>query len=70
MCVWLPATHLEPGVVEASGGPLTGLLHLGRYPSGTDATANQIGADLAASGFLAPVTRTSCGGSTASCWPT
>ena len=55
MCVWLPATHLEPGVVEANGAPLAGLLHIGRYPSGTDATAEQIGADLAASGFLAPV---------------
>ena len=55
MCVWLPATHLEPGVVEANGAPLAGLLHLGRYPSGTDATAEKIGADLAASRFLAPV---------------
>jgi 2-dehydropantoate 2-reductase len=55
MCVWMPATHLEPGVVEASGSPMTGLLHLGRYPSGTGATADQIGADLAGSGFLAPV---------------
>ena len=55
MCVWLPATHLEPGVVGAYGAPMTGLLHVGRYPSGTDATAGQIGADLAGSGFLAPV---------------
>ena len=55
MCVWLPATHLEPGVVEASGVPLAGLLHIGRYPSGADATAERIGADLTASGFLAPV---------------
>ena len=55
VCVWMPATHLEPGVVEASGAPKTGLLHLGRYPSGTDATADQIGADLAGSGFLTPV---------------
>ena len=55
MCVWLPATHLEPGVVEANGAPLAGLLHIGRYPSGADATAEQIGADLTASGFLAPV---------------
>ena len=55
MCVWMPATHLEAGAVEASGSPMTGLLHLGRYPSGTDATADQIGADLAGSGFLAPV---------------
>jgi 2-dehydropantoate 2-reductase len=56
MCVWLPATHLEPGTVEAQGTPKAGLLYLGRYPAGTDATTEQIGADLAGSGFLAPVT--------------
>jgi 2-dehydropantoate 2-reductase len=55
MCVWLPATHLEPGAVEAQGAPLSGLLHTGRYPSGTDKTIERIGADLAASRFLAPV---------------
>jgi 2-dehydropantoate 2-reductase len=55
MCVWLPATHLEPGTVQAQGAPLAGLLHLGRYPSGTDATVARISADLAASRFLAPV---------------
>ncbi len=72
MCVWMPATHLEAGAVQASGSPMTGLLHLGRYPSGTDAIADQIGADLAGSGgFLWPRSSpTSCGGSTASCWPT
>ena len=43
MCVWLPATHLEPGTVEAEGAPLAGLLHIGRYPSGIDAIATQIG---------------------------
>jgi 2-dehydropantoate 2-reductase len=55
VCVWLPATHLEPGAVEAQGAPLSGLLHLGRYPSGTGKTIERIGADLAASRFLAPV---------------
>jgi 2-dehydropantoate 2-reductase len=55
MCVQLPATHLEPGTVEAQGAPMTGLLQIGRYPSGTDATAAQIGEDLAKSNFLAPV---------------
>ncbi len=55
VCVWLPATHLEPGAVEAQGAPLSGLLHVGRYPSGTDETVERIGADLAASRFLAPV---------------
>ena len=55
VCVWLPATHLEPGTVEAQGAPLTGMLNIGRYPSGTDAMATQIGADLARSRFLVPV---------------
>jgi 2-dehydropantoate 2-reductase len=55
MCVWLPATHLEPGVVEAQGAPMTGLLPVGRYPAGTDETAEQVAADLAGSTFLAPV---------------
>ena len=55
MSVWLPASHLEPGVVRASGAPLTGILHVGRYPSGDDATVRRIGADLETSGFAAPV---------------
>ncbi|SNT22824.1 2-dehydropantoate 2-reductase [Streptosporangium subroseum] len=55
MCVWLPATHLEPGRVAASGSPLSGILHIGRYPSGTGETAEKISADLEKSAFLAPV---------------
>src|SRR5260370_15140736 len=35
--------------------PLTGILHLGRYPSGTDGTVMRIGADLDDSVFQAPV---------------
>lgn len=56
MCVWLPSSYLEPGVVRASCAPLTGMLHLGRYPSGADGTSRRIAADLAGSGFAAPVT--------------
>ena len=56
MCVWLPATHLEPGTVQAQGAPLAGMLHIGRYPSGADAVAAQIAGDLERSRFLAPVT--------------
>lgn len=55
MCVWMPATHLEPGMVEAQGAPKTGLLPIGRYPAGADETADCIAADLADSTFLAPV---------------
>jgi 2-dehydropantoate 2-reductase len=55
MCVWLPAAHLQPGAVEAQGTPRTGLLPVGRYPHGTDETAERVAADLAGSTFLAPV---------------
>ncbi|MGY4901229.1 ketopantoate reductase family protein [Streptomyces sp. 900116325] len=55
MCVWLPATFVEPGEVSAAGTPLTGILHLGRYPTGTDETARLIAADLEKSKLLAPV---------------
>ncbi|MCI3271576.1 ketopantoate reductase family protein [Streptomyces cylindrosporus] len=56
VCVWLPATYLEPGHVSAGGAPLTGMLHLGRYPHGTDETARRVAADLEKTGFLeAPV---------------
>jgi len=55
MCVWLPATFVEPGVVSAAGTPLTGILHLGRFPHGTDDTARAIATDLAASRYEAPV---------------
>ncbi len=51
MCVMLPATHLEPGVVQANGEPRTGILDLGRYPSGTDATAEAVAAHLEGSTF-------------------
>ena len=55
MCVWLPATHLEPGTVVAQGTPLAGLLYVGRYPAGADPTIERIAGDLAKSRFLAPV---------------
>ncbi|MFD7132309.1 ketopantoate reductase family protein [Streptomyces sp. NPDC059894] len=55
VCVWLPATHVRPGVVTAAGSPLTGVLHLGRHPHGTDDTARRIAADLEKAYFEAPV---------------
>lgn len=55
MCVWLPATFVRPGEVSAAGTPLTGILHLGCYPTGTDTTAELIAADLEKSKLLAPV---------------
>lgn len=55
VCVWLPATFLEPGVVSALCAPLTGILHLGRAAGGSDARARAIAADLEKAGFGAPV---------------
>ncbi|MGC4772725.1 ketopantoate reductase family protein [Micromonospora sp. DT44] len=55
VCVWLPATHLDPGVVVANGHPHPGMLHIGRYPGGADDTDRAIAADLTAAGFVAPV---------------
>ena len=55
LCVWLPATHLEPGVVISHTAPLSGILMLGRYPHGTDPVVHQIGAHLSGSVFHAPV---------------
>ncbi|MYW64167.1 NAD(P)-binding domain-containing protein [Streptomyces sp. SID8379] len=55
MCVWLPATYVEPGVVRAAGAPLTGILHLGRYPAGSDDTARAIADGLERGRLGAPV---------------
>lgn len=56
MCVWLPATFLEPGRVSAAGSPVTGVLTLGTVPAGApDPDLAAVGADLEAAGFRAPV---------------
>ncbi|MCG5220111.1 2-dehydropantoate 2-reductase N-terminal domain-containing protein [Streptosporangium soli] len=52
MCVWLPALHLDPGLVAAYGTPKSGILHLGLFPSGVDETAERIAADLSGSDLL------------------
>jgi 2-dehydropantoate 2-reductase len=51
MCVMLPATFVEPGVVQASGWPAPGILDVGRYPGGTDATAEAVAAAVRQGGF-------------------
>jgi 2-dehydropantoate 2-reductase len=55
VCVNIPATHLQPGVVESPGTPVSGILQLGRYPAGTDDLAHAVAADLRCSGFVADV---------------
>ncbi|MEV4063102.1 ketopantoate reductase family protein [Nonomuraea dietziae] len=53
MCVYLPALHLEPGLVAAYGTPLSGALYVGRYPQGVDDFSETIAADLSKSAFAA-----------------
>ncbi len=51
MCVYIPATHLVPGVVQTEAKTTTGILDVGRYPSGTDETAGLLAGALSQSGF-------------------
>jgi 2-dehydropantoate 2-reductase len=49
--VMLPAAHIEPGVVESHASRLTGIIDVGRYPSGADRAAETIAAALRESRF-------------------
>lgn len=51
LCVLMPATHLEPGIVLLNAWPVAGILDLGRYPQGVDATATELAARLEGAGF-------------------
>jgi 2-dehydropantoate 2-reductase len=46
-----PTTHLEPGVVQAHSSPVTGILDLGRWPSGADALGRAVAEVFKASTF-------------------
>ena len=50
--VMLPAVHLEPGVVLAHGGRLTGMIDVGRYPEGIDERAAALVQALRGARFL------------------
>jgi 2-dehydropantoate 2-reductase len=49
--VMCPASHLEPGVVECSSAPVSGILDVGRYPTGVDDIAEAIAAAFSTSTF-------------------
>jgi 2-dehydropantoate 2-reductase len=51
LLVYLPAQHLEPGVVQTFAAPVNGVLDVGCVPAGVDATAEAIARDLEAAGF-------------------
>ncbi|MCF6378917.1 ketopantoate reductase family protein [Nocardioides KLBMP 9356] len=47
VCVMLPSSHLEPGVVVAGCHPTPAILDIGRIPGGTDETTAAVATDLA-----------------------
>jgi 2-dehydropantoate 2-reductase len=49
--VFCPAGHLEPGVVQAFSAPIAGILDVGRFPAGVDATAEALAAAFTSAGF-------------------
>ncbi|HTP19275.1 MAG TPA: 2-dehydropantoate 2-reductase [Solirubrobacteraceae bacterium] len=49
--VMSPTAHLEPGIVQAYGTRGTGVIDVGRYPSGLDALSEEITTALGASDF-------------------
>ncbi|MCU1426539.1 MAG: 2-dehydropantoate 2-reductase [Actinomycetia bacterium] len=51
VCVMAPTAHLEPGVVRAWSVPISGLLDIGRYPSGVDDLARDIASAFRKSTF-------------------
>ena len=53
--VLCPAGHLQPGTVESYAVRTTGILDIGRYPSGADELAGRISAAFAGSGFVSQV---------------
>jgi len=53
--VLCPTGHLEPGVVEAYAFRTTGILDVGRYPTGSDDVALRVSAAFASSGFVSVV---------------
>lgn len=56
VCVMSPASYLEPGRVEVFSSPLTGVLDVGRWPTGVDDTALELSGLLGDSGFASIAT--------------
>jgi 2-dehydropantoate 2-reductase len=53
VCVWLPASYLEPGTVHAEGAPYSGFLTVGRLGGPLDQVSAALVSALGASRFVA-----------------
>jgi 2-dehydropantoate 2-reductase len=51
--VWCPTDYLVPGQIQVWCSPKSGILHAGRYPSGTDPLTDAVTAAFRASTFYA-----------------
>ena len=51
--VWCPADYLTPGSVQVWCAPTSGILHIGRYPIGSDALAESVASAFRSSTFYA-----------------
>ena len=51
ICVMMPTSFTEPGIVQAQSAPITGLLDIGRYPEGVDDVAESVAAALGSATF-------------------
>ncbi len=51
--VWCPTDYLTPGLVTVWCTPKSGILHVGRYPKGSDALAEAVAAAFRESSFFA-----------------
>jgi 2-dehydropantoate 2-reductase len=49
--VMAPTAHLDPGIVQAYGTRMSGVIDLGRYPSGVDGRCEEIAGALEGSSF-------------------
>jgi 2-dehydropantoate 2-reductase len=54
-CVMMPATYLEPGLVQVWAAPIPGLLDLGRYPDGHGDHVDELAGELGVAGFSVEV---------------
>ncbi len=51
VCVIMPTGHLEPGVVEQHSSPVPGILDVGRFPGGINATTERVVEAFHSAGF-------------------
>jgi 2-dehydropantoate 2-reductase len=56
MYVYLTTQYLTPGVVQVFCHPVAGLLDVGRFPHGADATARALAGALSGAGFVSQAT--------------